>query len=159
VKPIEDLPNRFLVLNDKGGESILKLEGLAHVFLNNVLSGKTGLSNIANWTVWFCQQNFYLSFLFLVSVDLRTKCILWTLVLSLVITIWTNILINYEFMFIMPKYVVDECLRWMMLVLLSIWSVWKKSDSPVFQIGCSGFSSCAEKTGCSGLPNWIVQHW
>jgi hypothetical protein len=48
VKPIEDLPNRFLVLNDKGGESILKLEGLAHVFLNNVLSGKTGLSNIAN---------------------------------------------------------------------------------------------------------------
>jgi hypothetical protein len=33
----------------------------------------------------------------------------------------------------------------------------EKSDSPVFQIGCSGFSGCAEKIGCSGLPNRIVR--
>jgi hypothetical protein len=33
----------------------------------------------------------------------------------------------------------------------------KKSDSLVFQTGCSNFSSCAEKTGCSSLPNWTVR--
>jgi hypothetical protein len=33
----------------------------------------------------------------------------------------------------------------------------EKLDSLIFQIGCSSFSGCAEKTRCSGLPNRIVQ--
>jgi hypothetical protein len=68
VKPIEDLPNNFLVLNDKGGESRLKLEDPTPCFFSYGLSGKIRLSN-------FAQQNFYQPFLFLVSVDLRTSSI------------------------------------------------------------------------------------
>jgi hypothetical protein len=67
VKPLEDLPTPFGVLNDKGGENLLKLEGQLSVFLISVLSEKTGLSD-------FGQQNRTLSFQFLFSADLRTIC-------------------------------------------------------------------------------------
>jgi hypothetical protein len=39
-------------------KGLLKLEGLAYVFLNNVMSGKTGLSGFANRTVRFCPTEF-----------------------------------------------------------------------------------------------------
>jgi hypothetical protein len=58
-------PPPFWCLMTKGEKHQLKLEGLTHVFLIFVLSGKTRLSS-------FVQQNFYLSFYFLISVDLRT---------------------------------------------------------------------------------------
>jgi hypothetical protein len=47
VKPLEDLSNRFLVLNNKGGESQLNLEGQLFVFLSSVLPRKIGLSGFA----------------------------------------------------------------------------------------------------------------
>jgi hypothetical protein len=55
VKPLEDLPTSFWVLNDKGEENRLKLEGQLSVFLISILSGKTELSD-------FGQQNRTLSF-------------------------------------------------------------------------------------------------
>jgi hypothetical protein len=35
----------------------------------------------------------------------------------------------------------------------------EKSDSPVFQTGCSSFSDCSEKTECSSLSNQTVRSW
>jgi hypothetical protein len=46
----------------------------------------------------------------------------------------------------------DACLFVNMICL-------EKPDGLVFQIGCSGFSSCAEKTGCFGLPNQMIRFW
>jgi hypothetical protein len=56
VKPLEDLPTSFWCLMTRGGYQ-LKLKGLAHVFLNSILSG------FANGTVLFCPVE-YLSILF-----------------------------------------------------------------------------------------------
>jgi hypothetical protein len=67
VKSLEDFPNRFLVLNDKEGESRLKLKGQLSIFLGSVLSRKTRLSG-------FAQIEHTYVFSFLVSVDLRTLC-------------------------------------------------------------------------------------
>jgi hypothetical protein len=83
-------------------------------------------------------------------------CVMWLIML------WTSFMDFNEFMFnyvlCMPKYVVNECPRWMVHVFLSIWSVWKnrivqfskpdgsvvlvvlrKLDVPVCQTGLSGF--------------------
>jgi hypothetical protein len=67
VKPLEGLPNIFLVLNKKGEKYQLKLEGSTHFVLVSVMSGKTRLSG-------FAQQNFSSIFSTLVSVDMKNIC-------------------------------------------------------------------------------------
>jgi hypothetical protein len=69
-------PQHFLELNEKGGEKYqLKLEDLALLcsvlfYLEKLdcLVYQIGLSG-------FARQNFYISFHFLITVDLRTCCI------------------------------------------------------------------------------------
>jgi hypothetical protein len=68
VKPLEDLPNTFWCLMTKREKYQLKLEDPSSFVSSSVLSEKTGLSD-------FAQQNLYLSFHFLVTVDLRANCI------------------------------------------------------------------------------------
>jgi hypothetical protein len=53
MKPLEDLPYIFLVLNGNGEKFRLKLEGLAHLFFSSVLSGKIRLSGLPNQAVQF----------------------------------------------------------------------------------------------------------
>jgi hypothetical protein len=50
-------PNNFWVLNDKGGEISIKAWKLSSFLFSLVLSRKTGLSNFANRTIRFAQQN------------------------------------------------------------------------------------------------------
>jgi hypothetical protein len=50
-------PNNFLVLNDKGGEIPIKAWKLNSFLFSLVLPGKTGLSDFANQTIRFAQQN------------------------------------------------------------------------------------------------------
>jgi hypothetical protein len=68
-------PQHFLVLNDKGGEKYqLKLEGLALLYSVLFCLEKTDCPILQIGLSDFAQQNFYLSFHFLVTVDLRTCC-------------------------------------------------------------------------------------
>jgi hypothetical protein len=48
------------------------LEGSTQFVLVSVLSEKIGLPGFTNRTVQFCRAEFYLSFYFLIPVDLRT---------------------------------------------------------------------------------------
>jgi hypothetical protein len=74
VKPLKDLPDIFLMTNDKGEKYQLKLEGLAHIFLYLVMCleksdcsiSQIGLSS-------FTQQNLHLSFHLLYQ-DLKHLC-------------------------------------------------------------------------------------
>jgi hypothetical protein len=119
-----------------------------------------------NGAVWFCKsehpvlprQNSYL-FPSLFPVDLRTICNVWTYEFKIVISIWTLIMLIYEFMFIamsfMPKCVFMNAWNPMVNVDLLICSVWKnwmvwcfksdvlvflaKPDVPVCQTEVSGF--------------------
>jgi hypothetical protein len=59
----------------------------------------------------------------------------------------------------MPKYAVNECLRWMLHVFFVNMICLEKLNSSVSQTGCSSFYGCAEKIRCSGLPNQTVRFW
>jgi hypothetical protein len=85
VKPLEDLPNTFWCLMTKGEKYQLKVKGLALLCSILFCLEKLDCSVLQTGLFGFAQQNFYLSFYFLVTVDSRTCCIVRTLVVRLVI--------------------------------------------------------------------------
>jgi hypothetical protein len=75
VKPLEDLPNTFWCLMIKGEKYQLKLEGLAILCSVLFCLEKSDCPVLQTGLSGFAQQNFYLSFHFLITVDSRTCCI------------------------------------------------------------------------------------
>jgi hypothetical protein len=112
---------------------------------SSILSGKTGLSSFANQTIQFCPSE--------LIIYLFSSMYQWTwnifeyvkLYVMWLVMLWTSFMNLNEFMFnyvlCMAKYTVNECLRWMMYVALSICWVWKnrmfrfpKPDCPVLAV-------------------------
>jgi hypothetical protein len=128
------------------------------------MSGKTGLSDFANRTIRFSPANF-LS-IFSLPCNSGLKDILYcvnfgvkvcNMFLNLNYACSCLLVISYPFHVLFMQICMCECIEIIGVCFLVNMLSLEKLDAPVLETGYSSFCGFANKTECSGFPNWTVR--